>query len=199
MCFRFELKQGQLAATASLIVSWFFQKKTIRQTETGATATLAVKSTAWDVRFIANHTIMWRWNNWGAEGVKSYQANQAWSPVVAQSVIANSYLSHVNRRACLISHFFTYEWQHAKAPQFSRARTLMRVGSSTRSRAQSWVCAIASPIEYLPNVVSRAGREICSGSKQEMSHRGLMADRKWIVVNRDPGPLALKYINHNMF
>ncbi len=38
--------------------------------------------------------------------------------------------------------------------------------------------SIVPCVEYLPNVVSPAGRETGSGREQEMSRQGLMGDRK---------------------
>lgn len=114
---------------------------------------------------------------------------QPWSPVAAQSVIVNTYLHHVNRRAGLIIHSLTCEWQHVNTPLY--------IWASMHIHAYS-LRSIVSCIEDLPNVASPAGREICSGREQETSYQGLMEDRKrFSKLNCAPGPLPTKWVKFN--
>lgn len=52
---------------AHSLLAGVFHEKRITQIETGAAIRSEIKRMEWDVRFIAIHTIMWLWNNWGAE------------------------------------------------------------------------------------------------------------------------------------
>lgn len=71
----------------------------------GAATTLEVKSTAqnemWDLLPSIQLCDCEKMEERRGEG---YLTAQPWSPVEAHSVIVNTYLHHVNRRACLIIH-----------------------------------------------------------------------------------------------
>lgn len=138
----FELKRWQMTATCSLIVSWSFSRKDFQTNWNWSIRDISceINRTKWDVRFTAIHTIMWLWNNWGADGGEGYLTDQPWSPVAAQSVIVNTCLHHVNCRACLFIHSFTYEWQHVNAPLFTWARIPLHISwYTTLSHAHSCI------------------------------------------------------------
>lgn len=184
----------QLTATSSLIVSWSFSREEYQTNwKLELPTTLEVKSTAWNEMWDLLPSIQLCDCEIIAErGGEGYLTAQPWSPVAAQSVIVNTYLHHVNREACLIIHSLTCERQHVN--------TAPHVWVVMSLHIQASLCSIVSCIESLPNVASPAGREICSGREQEMSHQGLMEDRqRSSKLNCAPGPLPAKWVKWNMF